>query len=105
MYVPLQLVVEGCVRPGYVRADVEAGLLDVLSARTLPGGARGFFHPDGFTFGQPLYVSDLVAAAMSVARTGMGGGHPVRAGGCQPAGQRCGPGGTARDGQPRGAAV
>jgi hypothetical protein len=32
----------------------------------LPDGRRGFFHPDAFTFGQPLFVSDVVAAAMAV---------------------------------------
>ena len=37
-----------------------------LSARVLPGGSTGFFHPDRFTFGQPLLLSDLVAAAMAV---------------------------------------
>ena len=32
----------------------------------MPGGRRGFFHPDNFTFGQPVYLSDVVAAAMRV---------------------------------------
>ena len=30
--------------------------------RDLPGGRRGFFHPDNFTFGQPVYLSQIVAA-------------------------------------------
>jgi predicted phage baseplate assembly protein len=66
LYVPLQLEVFGCVTAGYLRADVEGQLLDVLSSRTLPDGRRGLFHPDSFTFGQPLFLSDVVAAAMSV---------------------------------------
>ena len=66
LYVPLGIVLSGCVSPGHLRPDVEAQLLDVLSSRELPGARRGFFHPDRFTFGQPLYLSDLVAAAMAV---------------------------------------
>ncbi|MGV8965785.1 MAG: putative baseplate assembly protein [Cellulomonas sp.] len=66
VYVPLTLVLTGCVAPGHLRPDVEVQLLDALSARALPGARRGFFHPDRFTFGQPLYLSDLVAAAMAV---------------------------------------
>jgi hypothetical protein len=66
VYVPLHIELFGCLAPGYLAADVEAQLLAVLSARTLPGGTTGLFHPDRFTFGQPLYVSDLVAAAMTV---------------------------------------
>jgi hypothetical protein len=30
-------------------------------------GRPGFFHPDGFTFGTPLYLSAVVARAMAVA--------------------------------------
>ncbi len=64
VYVSLHIELVACLAPGYVAADVEARLQDVLSSRSLPGGARGLFHHDRFTFGQPLYVSDLVAAAM-----------------------------------------
>ena len=40
-----------------------SALLDVFSARDLPDGRRGVFHPDNFTFGQPVYLSRLYAAA------------------------------------------
>jgi hypothetical protein len=66
LYVPLHLVLSGCVGPGYLRAELERTLLDVLSARVLPAGRRGLFHPDAVTFGQPLFLSDVVAAAMAV---------------------------------------
>jgi len=33
-----------------------------LSARVLPDGTRGFFHPDRFTFGDDVYLSRLYAA-------------------------------------------
>src|SRR5262249_47497973 len=38
----------------------------VFSNHDLPDGRRGFFHPDNFTFGQPVFLSQMVAAAMSV---------------------------------------
>ena len=43
------------------RADVEARLRELLSARVLSDGSRGFFHVDNFTFGQPLVLSDEAA--------------------------------------------
>ncbi len=64
--VPLEIVVGVCVADGYLRADVRAALLARMSSGVMPDGRRGFFHPDEFTFGQSLYVSDLVAAVMSV---------------------------------------
>ncbi|MDE3084156.1 MAG: putative baseplate assembly protein, partial [Verrucomicrobiota bacterium] len=66
IFVPLDIALTICVAPRYFRGDVEEALLDALSARDLPGGRRGFFHPDNFTFGQPVYLSQLVAAAMNV---------------------------------------
>jgi hypothetical protein len=37
-----------------------------LSSRILPSGRRGFFHPDHFTFGQPVYLSRLYEAVEKV---------------------------------------
>jgi hypothetical protein len=67
VYVPLLVEVEVCLLPGYLGSDVERQLLDVLSSRVLADGRTGLFHPDRFTFGQPLYLSDVVAAVMGVA--------------------------------------
>ncbi len=64
--VPLDIVVGVCVADGHLRATVAAAVTDALSTRTLPDGTRGFFHPDRFTFGQALHLSDLVAAVMAV---------------------------------------
>ena len=55
-----------CARPGYFRADVAQAVRDALSARVLPDGTRGFFHPDNFTFGQPVYLSQIYRTAMQV---------------------------------------
>ena len=65
-FVPLDLRFAVCVQPGYFPGDVEAALLETFSNRDWPDGRRGFFHPDNFTFGQPLYLSAVVAAAMAV---------------------------------------
>jgi len=63
---PLELALDICVRPGYFATQVESQVLDVLSSRVLPDGRRGFFHPDNFTFGQPLYLSQVYAVVLTV---------------------------------------
>jgi hypothetical protein len=65
-FVSLDLALDICVLPGYFRSDVATALLEVLGSRTLPDGRRGYFHPDNFTFGQPVFVSPIVATAASV---------------------------------------
>lgn len=65
--VPLEIELLVCVRPGYLRGHVRAALLDALGARALADGRRGFFHPDNLTFGAPVALSRLVAAATAVA--------------------------------------
>jgi hypothetical protein len=64
--VPLDIVLTICVEPGNLRSAVQRALTDRFSARDLPGGGRGFFHQDNFTFAQPVYLSAVVAAAMAV---------------------------------------
>lgn len=64
--VPLDLVFEVCVAPGYVRADVKRALVDLFSVRQLGPDRRGLFHPDEFTFAQPVRLGPLIAAAMGV---------------------------------------
>jgi hypothetical protein len=65
-FVSLEVELFVCVQPGYFRSHVEAALREVLSNRTTPSGQRGAFHPDNFTFGQPVYLSKLYAAAQAV---------------------------------------
>ena len=64
IYVPLDILMTVCVAPGYFRDAVKKALLETFSNRDLPDGRRGFFHPDNFTFGQPVYLSQVVAAIM-----------------------------------------
>src|SRR5262245_12777525 len=60
-FVPLEIDLEVCVAPDHFRGDVGRAVAAALSNRILPGGVRGFFHPDEFTFGQPVYLSRLYA--------------------------------------------
>lgn len=65
-FVPLNIELNVCVKPGYFRTNVEERLLRVFSKYDLPDGIRGFFHPDNFTFGQAVYLSAIYKLAMSV---------------------------------------
>ena len=47
-------------------SHVQAAVLDVLSSGARRDGTLGFFHPDRFTFGEPVYLSAIVAAAQGV---------------------------------------
>jgi hypothetical protein len=64
--VSLEIVLGVCVKPGYFFSDVEQALLEVFSNRVLPDGRLGVFHPDNFSFGQPVYTSSLIATAQAV---------------------------------------
>jgi len=66
-YVSIDLGLTICLLPDYLRAHVEAALLEAFSNRLLPGGRSGFFYPDNLSFGVGIYVSKLLAAAQSVA--------------------------------------
>lgn len=65
-FVALELEMDVCVKPEYARGDVRAALLRVFGRGTSPDGQRGFFHPDNFSFGQPVYLSALYAAAQKL---------------------------------------
>jgi len=65
-FVWLEIELRVCVLSEYYRGDVRRGLLEVFSSGTHPDGRRGFFHPDAFTFNQPVYLSRIVAAAQEV---------------------------------------
>jgi hypothetical protein len=65
-FIPLDVALHVCVEPDFFRAHVKAAVLDVLSSRVRSDGTLGFFHPDRFSFGQPVYLSAIVAAAQAV---------------------------------------
>ncbi len=57
-YISLQIVLQVCVDPSYFQAKVEQALIAAL---------QPLFQPDGFGFGQTVYLSPVYAAARSVA--------------------------------------
>jgi predicted phage baseplate assembly protein len=65
-YVPIDLALDICVAPEYLRGQIKAALLDAFSNRTLANGTSGFFHPDKLTFGDDIYLSAIMAAAHAV---------------------------------------
>ena len=66
-FVAVDLALDVCVLPDYLRGHVRAELADLFSNRVLPDGSRGFFHPDNLTFGEGVYLSKIVALAQTVA--------------------------------------
>jgi hypothetical protein len=65
-YVPIELEINVCVLPDYFASDVEAALRDVFGSGYRADGSHGFFHPDKFTFGDPVVLSRIYAAAQAV---------------------------------------
>lgn len=65
-YVPLDIAFSVCVETSARADDVERRLRAELGSGHLPDGRLGFFHPDRFTFGQSVYLSQLVARATAV---------------------------------------
>ncbi|HVR07644.1 MAG TPA: hypothetical protein VMW75_06305 [Thermoanaerobaculia bacterium] len=55
------------VAPQASRDAVEQALWQAFGTGELPGGGRGFFAAESFTFGQPLYLGRMVATAAAVA--------------------------------------
>jgi hypothetical protein len=66
IFVPLEIDIDVCVKLTHFRADVKEAVLTAFSNQPLPNGSRGFFHPDNFTFDQPVYLSKLYAAIEAV---------------------------------------
>ncbi|MBW7883200.1 MAG: putative baseplate assembly protein [Caldilineaceae bacterium] len=82
-FVSLDIAFIVCVEPNYFASNVKAALMEVFSSGVLPDRTRGFFHPDNFTVGQPVYLSQVVATAMAVPGvrwidTEAGKGKPTR---------------------------
>jgi predicted phage baseplate assembly protein len=64
IFVPLNIVLRVCVQPGHFRSEVKLRLLRVFCNQDLGDGTQGFFHPDHFTSGQPVYLSQIYRTAM-----------------------------------------
>ncbi|MGA2047767.1 MAG: baseplate J/gp47 family protein [Terracidiphilus sp.] len=67
VYVSIDLQITVCVLPEFLNSDVEARVLSRLADTEQANGQPGFFYADAFTFGTPLYRSQLEAAIQGVA--------------------------------------
>jgi hypothetical protein len=65
-YAALDLGLSICVKPLYLRAQVEALLRQRLGTGVLPDGSQALFNPDQLTFGKAVYLSPIVAAAQTL---------------------------------------
>ena len=65
-YVPLEIDIQICIAPGHFRGDVLEAVNRALSNRQFADGSAGFFEPSQFTFGQPVYLSQIYAAVERV---------------------------------------
>jgi len=64
--VSLALAMTVCVESGHLRGHVKAAVLAALSSLKLTGGRVGFFYPDNLTFGDGVYVSQIVAVVQAI---------------------------------------
>lgn len=66
-FVALDITMMVKVKAGYFRSAVKKALMDAFSKRILLNKQKGFFHPDNFSFGQPVYLSKVLSTAIAVA--------------------------------------
>jgi len=64
--VALDVALHICVKRGHFRSEVLRAVKRVLSAERLSDNTLGTFHPDNFSFGDPVFLSRIVAAAQAV---------------------------------------
>jgi len=66
VFVPLEIQVKLCATPDVWPEDIQFVLEQEFSDGWTPDGRMGFFHPDLWTFSQPLYASQIIGRAMQV---------------------------------------
>lgn len=66
LWVALDVALTVTHQPGQDPGMVARRLEDAFSDRRLADGTTGFFYPDNFTFGRPVYLSDLIERASEV---------------------------------------
>ncbi len=66
-FVPLEIEVSLCLRSDVWPEDVRFVLEQEFSDAWTPDGRPGFFHPDRWTFGQPLHRSQVAGRVHAVA--------------------------------------
>lgn len=67
LHVPLDIALTVCVEVGSYRDQVGLALREEFSTGRTTDGRLGFFHPDRFSFGDSVWLSQVVARCMAVA--------------------------------------
>ncbi|MGC9419101.1 MAG: putative baseplate assembly protein, partial [Rhodovulum sp.] len=65
-FVALEIALFVCAGPDHFRSEIKREVLQVLSTERLQGIRTGLFHPDNFSFGDPVWLSRIYAAVMCV---------------------------------------
>jgi hypothetical protein len=65
-YVALDIVLRVCAHADYWPEDLDITLQREFSDGYTADGRLGFFHPDAWTFGQPLHASQIIGRALAV---------------------------------------
>jgi len=66
VYVPLNVKIRVRVKSGYSGTDILYALREAFGRKELPDGRLGFFHPDNFTFGTPVFASRIYERASEI---------------------------------------
>jgi hypothetical protein len=66
VYVALDISIRIQVQPHSLRDQVSDTLQEIFSSRQWADGQRGIFYPGNYRFGQPVYLSEIYAAASAI---------------------------------------
>ena len=66
VFVDIDLEIALCIEPGAYFGQVQERVIRALTGPARFGAPLPFFHPDNFTFGDPLYRAELEAAIHAV---------------------------------------
>ena len=83
VFVPLEINVVLCAKPDVWPQNIRFVLEREFSAGWTPDGQKGFFHPDEWTFGQPLYASQIIGRAIQVKGVDHAEGQKTSVGGVE----------------------
>jgi hypothetical protein len=67
IFVPLEIHVSLCVAPDFWPQDLRFIIEQEFSTGYTPDGRMAFFHPDAWTYGQTLFVSQILGRLQAIA--------------------------------------
>lgn len=66
VFVPLEITLLVRIASGHLRSASRVALASVFGASTQQDGRRGFFDPDNFSFGESVYLGQVISEIMRV---------------------------------------